>query len=269
MIEHIQLKKYWGKASGMLSRFFTIGLIVLVTFKNLNAQDRSQDKAVPIKVSNELEIIKISEHSYIHCSYTQVPGYGRVGSNGFIYTSNGEALLFDTPMTDSLTGQLVAYINDSLNVRIVGFVPNHWHDDCLGGLATLTRLGIPSYANEKTIAIARTKNLPVPQQGFVDSLIVHVGDRDILCRYYGPAHSTDNIITWFPSEKILFGGCMVKELKAETLGNLVDADLHEWPKTIARVIADFPAAEIVIPGHGAFGGRELLTHTLELLTNKH
>jgi metallo-beta-lactamase class B len=76
-----------------------------------------------------------------------LPGWGRIGSNGLIYTINGEALLFDTPMTDSLTKQLVSWITYSLKVRIVGFVPNYWHDDCMGGLNYINSIGIPSYAN--------------------------------------------------------------------------------------------------------------------------
>jgi len=216
----------------------------------LTAPAISQGTFQHIKVSQDIDIIKISANSYVHISYAQIPGFGRIGSNGFIFTDNREALLFDTPMNDSQTMQLVDWIKDSLKVRIVGFVPNHWHADCMGGLNYLNSIGIPSYANEKTIAIAKTKNLPIPQHGFVDSLVLHLGNQKVISKYYGPAHTTDNIVTWIPSERILFGGCMVKELKSETLGNIADADLTEWPKTIARVIADYTSANIVIPGMG-------------------
>jgi metallo-beta-lactamase class B len=218
-----------------------------------------------IKVSEDIDVIQLSTNSYVHVSYAEFPGFGRIGSNGFIYTNNGEALLFDTPVNDSLTEQLVTWMKDSLNVHLVGFVPNHWHADCMGGLNYLHSIGITSYAHEKTIAIAHSKNLPIPQHGFVDSLTLRLGDQIVVCKYEGPAHTVDNIVTWIPSERILFGGCMVKESKSNSLGNVADADLHEWPKTIGRVIADFPSTVIVIPGHGELGGQELLRHTQELL----
>ena len=183
--------------------------------------------------------------------------WGMVSSNGMIYVSGKEALLFDTPVTDSLTKDLVNWITDSLKVRIVGFVPNHWHDDCMGGLNYIHKMRIPSYANGKTRTIAEIKNLPVPHYGFTDSLILHLGDRIAVCKYYGPAHTVDNIVTWIPSEQILFGGCMVKEMKSEYLGNIEDADLDAWPETIRRVIAAYSSARVVIPGHGAVGGTEL------------
>jgi metallo-beta-lactamase class B len=92
-----------------------------------------------------------------------------------------------------------------------------------------------------------------------------VGREVVLCRYFGAAHTVDNIVSWIPAESILFGGCMVRDLMTETLGNTEDADLAAWPSTIARVIAAYPGVHIVIPGHGAIGGSELLRHTQVLL----
>jgi metallo-beta-lactamase class B len=225
----------------------------------------ARDSYLHIKVSDDIEIIKLSDHVFVHVSYAQMGNYGRIPSNGMIFVVGREALLFDTPVTDSLTKDLLNWLTDSLKVRIVGFVPNHWHDDCMGGLNYIHKIGIPSYANERTRAIAESKNLPIPQKGFIDSLILHLGDRIVVCKYYGPAHTVDNIVTWIPSEQILFGGCMVKEMKSTSLGNIADADLAAWPETIRRVIAAYPSARVVIPGHGSIGGTELLTHTLELL----
>jgi metallo-beta-lactamase class B len=226
-------------------------------------------QSFPLKhISPDIELLQISQHSYVHVSFTQVPGFGRVGSNGFLYMDDGKALLFDTPMNDTLTEQLVRWISDSLHCRIVGFVPNHFHADCMGGLNYLKRIGIPSYANALTIAIANSKSLPLPEEGFTDSLVLYLGGKAIVCSYFGPAHTADNIVTWIPSEKILFAGCMVKDLKAESLGNIADADLSEWPNTIQKVIAAYVSAVIVVPGHGAIGGKELLQHTEELLLKR-
>ena len=225
----------------------------------------SQGAGPRVTVCRDIEVIRVSEHSYVYVSYADVPRWGRVPSNGLLYISEGEALLFNTPMNDSLTMALVEWITDSLRVTIVGFIGNHWHDDGIGGLRYIKSLGIPSYAHEKTIDIARSKDLPVPQYAFRDSLILHVGRAVVVCKYFGAAHTVDNIVSWIPAERILFGGCMVRELMSETLGNTEDADIAAWPSTIARVIAAYPAARIVIPGHGSLGGSELLRHTQVLL----
>jgi metallo-beta-lactamase class B len=225
----------------------------------------SQEPMHVFRISPDIEVKQISPHCYVHVSWSTLPRWGRFPSNGVIYAAGGEALLFDTPMTDSLTEQLVEWIADSLHARIIGFVPNHWHDDCIGGLGYLKRHKIPSYANRKTIEMLRLHRLPVPDDGFEDSLVLHMGGDSVICRYLGPGHAGDNIVAWFPAESVLFGGCMVREMATTSLGNTADADVSRWPVTIEKVMSAFPAARTVIPGHGSWGGTALLRHTLELL----
>ena len=241
-------------------------LLISILFYTISVL--AQNDYPKIHVSENIELVKISPNSLVHISYMESPQYGRFPSNGLVLIDEKKAFLFDTPMTEELTKELVTYLQDSMGIKIVGFVPNHWHADCMGGLEYLQTLGIESYANEMTIQIAKSKNLPLPVSGFKDSLLLKVGSKEIVCSYLGAGHSSDNIIVWIPSEKILFGGCMVKALSAKGLGNTADADLDIWPKTIQKVLDKYPDAKIVIPGHGEFGGVELLKHTIEILTNK-
>jgi metallo-beta-lactamase class B len=220
-----------------------------------------------IRVSPDLELIKLSDNAYIHVSHSLIPGFGRVASNGLVFISKGKAFLFDTPADDTLTETLVRYIETNLKAKITGFVPNHWHIDCMGGLAYLQQRHIKSYANHLTIEQAKIHGLPLPDQAFSDSLHLSLGGKDILLYYPGPAHATDNIAVWIPSEKILFAGCMVKSMDSKNLGNTADGDLKQYPETIKHLMTRFPQANIVIPGHGAYGGPELMTHTLELTGN--
>jgi len=223
-----------------------------------------QNNEKPVKICQDLELLKISDNAYIHVSYATLPNYGKVAANGLIYINGKEAFLFDTPWTDSLTEVLVTYLNRDMGLKIKGFVPNHWHEDCMGGLAYLKRIGISSYASQKTVEIARSKNLSVPEHGFTDSLSLMLGDKLIKCYFPGAAHSMDNIVVWIPSERILFPGCMIKSMNATDLGNTSDGDLKAYPATINWVIKRFLSAKIVIPGHGNAGGPELLTHTRSL-----
>lgn len=227
-----------------------------------------QLKTDTVRLSNDLYLVKLSEHAYLHVSFSEIANYGRIASNGLIYIDDNESFLFDTPMTDALTEKLTVWLIDTMKIKIIGFIPNHWHNDCMGGLRFLQKLGIKSYANQRTINIAKSKGLPVPEQGFGDSLKLQLNGKAIQCYYFGAAHSTDNIVVWIPSEKILFPGCMVKSIDAGTLGNTVDGDLKSYPQTIDRVLRKFPSAKIVIPGHGSAGGVELIEHTKDILSGK-
>jgi metallo-beta-lactamase class B len=219
-----------------------------------------------IVVNADMELIPISANAYMHVSRSVIPSFGVVSSNGLIYASKGKAFLFDTPDSNEQTRQLVRWIEDSLHLVVAGFIPNHFHADCMGGLEYLQSKHIPSFANQQTIDIAQKKGLPLPDFGFRDSLKLYLNGKVIACYYLGAGHTKDNIVVWIPSEKILFAGCMVKEMKATTKGNIADADTNAWPTTIKKVMQKFPNAKIVIPGHGDAGGRELLQHTLNIVS---
>jgi metallo-beta-lactamase class B len=236
-------------------------LLFLALFSLFNAFSQNGNKTY--KVSPDLEIYQLSSKAYLHVSFSDFQG-NRIGSNGLILVDGKEAFLFDTPMEEKVTRDLNKFINDSLKADIVGFVPNHWHSDCIGGLAFLHSIGVKSYANKLTIKIAKEHNLEVPKNGFTDSLKLKLGNEEIFCFFPRAAHSMDNIVVWIPQEKMLFAGCMAKEMRSNSMGNTVDGDLKAWPGTIKKVMEKFPSAQMVIPGHGFIGGPELLKHTLEL-----
>lgn len=238
------------------ARILAVMLFILPTF--LQAQNTT------INVGKDIELIKLTDHAWVHVTYSVIQPFGRSASNGLIYACNGKAFLFDTPVTDSLTSVLLDYLQDSMRIQVVGVIANHWHVDCAGGLGEVSRRGITSYGNNQTIEILKEKGLPAPDKGFTDSATFYLENIPIVCKYYGAAHTVDNIVCYIPQENILFGGCMIKTLGAQSMGNIADADLKQWPVTVTKVLNAFPDARFVIPGHGPYGGTELLRHTIEL-----
>jgi metallo-beta-lactamase class B len=236
-------------------------VLLLISLKTIGIGQTRMDT---IRVSKDIFLIKLSDHAFMHVSYSDFPGLGRIPCNGLIFIVNHHAFLFDTPVTDSQTGELVSWLKDSMKTRVRGFIPNHWHKDCMGGLGFIKKQGIATYANQRTIDIAKSRGLPVPDHGFEDSLRLELNGKNIECYYFGPAHSLDNIVVWIPSEKILFAGCMVKSLDSKNLGNTADGDLKSYPATIEKLKRKFLSAKIVIPGHGSPGGIELIEHTKDI-----
>ena len=223
--------------------------------------------ALNLKVSDKIEVIKLSDNAYQYTAWAEIGSWGLVGSNGLILTDGNKAILFDTPMNESQTVELVNWIKKELKADITGFVPGHWHGDCVGGLDYLNKTGVKTYANILTNDILNEKGLPSAKHTFSDSLTLKLNDININCYYLGGGHSTDNIVIWIPSEKILFGGCLLKDCKSNSLGNTSDAaPLKEWINTVSAVEAKFAGAKIVIPGHGETGGTEIIKHTKKILT---
>ncbi len=87
----------------------------------------------------------------------------------------------------------------------------------------------------------------------------------IILFYPGPGHSIGNSVFYLPDRRILFGGCLIRSGQAHSLGNLADAHLDQWHTSLANVAARFGQAVHVVPGHGAVGGLELVTHSQSLV----
>lgn len=213
--------------------------------------------------SETLQIQALTPHALVHVTFLNTNQWGRVACNGMIYYNKGEAVVFDTPPNDSVSFLLIDWIEKNLKAKVKAIVVNHFHADCLGGLNAFHQRDIPSYANQLTIDLAKSNGYAVPQNGFSGVQNLKIGGEMVENRYLGEGHSKDNIVSYVLSEQVLFGGCMIKESNAGK-GNLADANVGDWPKTVAKVKAQYPQVKFVIPGHGKSGGQELLDYTMEL-----
>lgn len=222
----------------------TILALILFSF-SLSAQE--------VRISENLKIIKISEHTYLHTGG---------GNNGIIFANNGEAVIVSTPETDTETQNLIDWVKNQ-KLKIVGYILDRWHPDAMGGINAVHKAKIKTYANELTRKICEEKGLPVPQNGFYPKLELTVGGEKIIAHYLGKAHTEDGIVTWFPKDKVLFGGNEVRSYGG-WYGNIGDASLKEWSNTISKVKENYGAAEVVVPGHGKSGGVELLDYTINM-----
>ena len=85
----------------------------------------------------------------------------------------------------------------------------------------------------------------------------------MIVKYPGEGHTPDNVVAYYKKDRVLFGGCLIKEMGA-TKGFLGDANVKEWSATVEKVKKMFPKTQIVVPGHGNSGNQKLLDYTIEL-----
>ncbi|WP_247232297.1 subclass B1 metallo-beta-lactamase [Telluribacter sp. SYSU D00476] len=238
-------------------------LLLPFLFIGLSRPTSAQDR--PVYQTENLVVQKVADNVYQHISYLQTQSFGKVECNGMVVVNKKEALIFDTPSTPKATQELIQWVQDGLHCKIKAVVPTHFHDDCLGGLDEFHKQQVPSYASQRTIELTRANGLPVPQHGFERVQELKVGSQKVVVEYFGEGHTRDNVVAYFPTEKVLFGGCLIKEVGA-TKGYLGDANTNEWPATVTRLKQKYPAIKKVIPGHGKPGGTELLDYTISLFS---
>jgi len=238
-------------------------LLITATILSCNSKKRETFEPTVVYKSKELIVTQIAENSFIHTSFKQTNDFGNVPCNGLIVKNNSEVIIFDTPTSDKNALELIKWIEETLACKINAIIPTHFHDDCLGGLKAFEENNIPSYAHFKTIELAKENNYVSPKNSFKDSLYLKVGNENCIAKHFGEGHTKDNIVGYFPSDNIMFGGCLIKELGANK-GYLGDSNVLEWSNTVEKIKKEYPNIKIVVPGHGSYGTQKLLDYTIKL-----
>jgi metallo-beta-lactamase class B len=246
-----------------LSKYVCLCLIITI----LSVQSQAQQNK--IRISEGLYVVKLKENLYQHVSDFEYQS-ALVQCNGLIYINGRDAVICDTPVNDTFSAELLRWFSENHpGVSIKAIIVNHFHSDCLGGLKEFHKAGIKSYAHRLGPELMKLKgdSSAVPQNLFSKRLKIKVGDSNIENFYPGEAHTKDNIVTWIPDEKTIFGGCMVKSMNAEK-GYLGDANVNAWSATMRKIKLEYPSAKLIIPGHGDAGGQELLDYTMRLFESR-
>nr|WP_321237313.1 subclass B1 metallo-beta-lactamase [uncultured Psychroserpens sp.] len=244
----------------MKNIYALFSICVLLSCNDAPKNDWSYD-------SESLKIQKINSNLFVHISYLKTDDYGNVPCNGMIYFDNDEAIVFDTPTNNNATKELIEWIEQNNKKEIKAIVTTHFHEDCLGGLSEFHENGIQSYANNSTIVLAKQNEIDVlPKNSFIDSIEIKIGNTPVIAKYFGEGHTSDNVIGYIQKEQALFGGCLIKSLNSSQ-GYLGDANTSEWSKSVENIKSTYPKLKFVIPGHGTFGGTELLDYTIQLFNN--
>jgi len=92
-----------------------------------------------------------------------------------------------------------------------------------------------------------------PTLTFQDAITLHCGAARLEVMYVGPAHTTNDVVIWLPDQRVLFAGdVLMSGVTPFCLMGSVSGSL----RAIERLRALDP--EIIVPGHGHVGGKELL-----------
>ncbi len=210
-----------------------------------------------------VEFISITAHTVIHRSYAMISG-NKTASNGLILLTDRSAVIIDTAWNDEETNQIIEYVHVKLKKEVSACIITHFHQDRAGGIGTMAKRSIPVYMTDQTHRLLEPNSQKYPYERSINGLLRFDGITPDL-EYFGPAHSPDNIIVYDERDKVFFGGCLIKSMDSQSIGNTADADLRSWPKVLKRIRGKYPDARIIIPGHGDAGDLTLLDHTLRLL----
>lgn len=201
------------------------------------------------------------------------------GGNIAILTGPDGKLLVDAGFTVSRLGisNALASINSD---PIKHLINTHWHTDHTDGNAWLHQAGAAILAHENTRKHLSTSTrvegwgytfpaaspAAIPTQVFAADHTLHFNDTNIILKYYGPSHTDSDISVNFAEADVIHVGDTwwngVYPFIDYSSGGSIDGTIRAAEMNLASVTDE----TIVIPGHGAPGGKSDIAEYCEMLT---
>ena len=211
-----------------------------------------------------LKIEKLTDSFYIYTTFNLYKGQLVSANAMYVLTSEG-AIVFDTPWDSAQYQPLIDSIWIKHHQKIKMMFGTHSHNDRAGGFSFYQKKGIATYATALTDSFLLQENHASSTNTIKSGEKFHVGKVSFEIYFPGAGHTLDNIVIWFPKEKILYGGCFIKSVEATDLGYIKESDIKEWPNSIERIKKKFGKPTYVIAGHDDWHDASSLNHTLKLL----
>ncbi len=217
--------------------------------------------------------------------------FTEIGSGLWAYTAEGDpnsgviigddsVMIIEAQATPRLANKVIEKVREVTDKPISHVVLTHYH--------AVRVLGASAYGAQQIIMSDKARSMVVergqedwdsefqrfprlfegyesipgltwPTTTFTDSMTVYLGNRKIVIKQIGRAHTAGDSIIWVPDEQVMFSGDIVEYHSACYCG---DGHFNDWGGTLDNIKAYNPKS--IAPGRGdALVGTEMVEAALE------
>ncbi len=212
---------------------------------------------------SSLKISHLTGDFYVYETFNYYKGT-RIPANGLYLVTSDGVVMIDSPWDTTQFQPLLDSIKTRHNKNVVLCIATHFHEDRTGGLVYNRKLGNKTYTPALTDGISSQRGMKRAEFLIYSDTVMTVGQYSFQTFYPGKGHAPDNIVVWFEKEKLLYGGCLVKSVDDNTLGNLGDASITDYAATIRNVQRKCKRPKYIITGHNDWTNTGSLKHTLKM-----
>lgn len=210
-----------------------------------------------------LKITPLTDNYYIYTTYNWYQGV-RIPANGMYLVTDAGVVMFDTPWDSTQFQPLMDSIRFRHGKEVVMVLATHWHSDKTAGLEYYRQRGIKTYTTRATDELSKRNNKKRAEFLMTNDTVFQIGGYALETFYPGEGHTTDNIVIWFPREKILYGGCLIKGANDKNLGFLGDGNVKAYESTLKNVQRKFPNPSFIIVAHSDWRSKRSLRHSINM-----
>ncbi|MDE5437400.1 subclass B1 metallo-beta-lactamase BlaB-13 [Elizabethkingia meningoseptica] len=213
----------------------------------------------------EVKIEKLKDNLYVYTTYNTFNGTKYAANAVYLVTSKG-VVVIDSPWGEEKFKNFTDEIYKRHGKKVIMNIATHSHDDRAGGLEYFKSLGVKTYSTKMTDSILAKDNKPRAQYTFDNNKSFKVGKDEFQVYYPGKGHTADNVVVWFPKDKVLVGGCIIKSGDSKNLGFLGEAYVNDWTQSVHNIQKKFPNVQYVVAGHDDWKDQTAIQHTLDLIS---
>ncbi len=262
----------------------------MVLVFTISSCSRKDEKLSVFQLTGELRITEIESNIFLVTHSFPWPG-----NSLMIVMDKKNILWIDTPYTPEATALVLNWIEEKYGKGYsITEINTGFHIDNLGGNQELVKRNIPIYGSNLTCELlgTRSKNTMLNMMNWLkgekyedyrnvysdftfysptitfnihDEQTIVFGSNEVIIYYPGPTHTYDNLVVYIPSQKILFGGCMILSTDADKVGYIEDGNLEEWANSLTKLENRFDNIRVIVPGHGNPGDSTLIAHTKDIV----
>ena len=215
------------------------------------------------QADKKLLIEHLSGNFYVYTTYNTYQD-SKVRANGVYLVTKKGVILFDTPWDTTQFQPLLDSIAARHNKKVIMAFATHWHSDKTAGLEYYKQLGIKTYTTQLTDVLSKKYNAKRAQFLMTKDTSFVVDQYQFETYYPGEGHTQDNIVIWFPKQRILLGGCLIKGAKDANLGFLGDGNANEYANTLLNVQQKFPNPQFIITTHSDWRDINSLKNSIQM-----
>jgi metallo-beta-lactamase class B len=201
-----------------------------------------------------------------------------VATNSLVYIGTSSVTVIGATWTPDTARQLAGLIRSFTRLPITEVLDTSPDPEWSGGNAYWRQTGATVIAARATcLALARTwrttverfrashpeypsLTLTAPTKCESNRFALQHGA--VRALYLGPSHTSADIFAYFPNEKVLDAGSILKPF----LGNMTNANIEQYPKTLKKLQGSHLDIRMIVSGHWSpVHGPDLVDRYLKLL----
>ncbi len=196
---------------------------------------------------------------------------GGSGANCGFFIGEKEVLVIDAKMNEESAKQMIAEIRKLTPLPLKYVILTHSDGDHVNGLAGFPE-GITVVAHHQTRKDMDQafqdpgQRAYLPQLTFSEKLKIYSGSKSIKLFYFGPAHTSGDVVAYFPEEKVAFLGDLLFLGREPLVHRHKNGSSFGLVKALKNVLE--LKAETFVHGHGDLASRSDIEGVIKSLKDK-